>query len=159
MTKAMLAVAAVAAALAALSGCGGNGPQDDPTSSSDARDQITALTACMRDHGIDVTDPPPGDDRITINREGSTDAQVRAAQEACREYSIGADAADQPEADGMLDYARCLREHGVRVADPRPGEPLLVEMGQDEQTLQQAELACRNAAAAPPREPIQSPAG
>jgi hypothetical protein len=97
MTKALFGAVALSTALAALIGCGGNGQQDDPTSSSDARGQIGALAECLRDHGIDVTDPSPGDERITINREGSTDAQLRAAQEACREYSIGADGAIPPE--------------------------------------------------------------
>lgn len=159
MTKALLAVAALSAALAALIGCGGTGRQDDPTSSSAARDQIAAFTECLRDHGIDVTDPALGDDRITINRDGSTDAQLRAAQKACREYSSGVPVADPPEADDTAEYAQCLREHGVRLADPQPGEPLRIETGQDEQTLEQAELACQDAGAAPPREPIRPSAG
>jgi hypothetical protein len=44
----------------------------------------------------------------------------------------------------MVRLARCLRRHGVNVADPQPGQPLKInDQGQDRQQLQQANQACQ----------------
>jgi hypothetical protein len=144
-TLTLLAVAALAVA-AVLTGCGGNGGQHTavPTSTS-AGDQVIRFAECMRQHGINLPDPAPGSDRITINPQGSTDAQIQAAQEACRKYRPEANNPhDGADSDRMVRLARCLRRHGVNAADPQPGQPLkLDDQGQDRQQLQQANQACQ----------------
>jgi hypothetical protein len=144
-TLTLLAVAALAVA-AVLAGCGGSVGQHTavPTSTS-AGDQVVKFAQCMRQHGINVPDPAPGSDRITINPQGSTDAQIQAAQEACRKFRPEASNPQDPgETDRMVRLARCLRRHGVNVADPQPGQPLKVnDQGQDRQELQQVNQACQ----------------
>jgi hypothetical protein len=144
-TSALLAVAALAVA-AVLTGCGGSGGQHTavPTSTS-AGDQVIRFAQCMRQHGINVPDPAPGSGRITINPQGSTDAQIQAAQEACRKYRPEtSNPRDGADSDRMVRLARCLRRHGVNVADPQPGQPLKInDQGQDRQQLQQANQACQ----------------
>lgn len=100
---------------------------------------------CMRQHGINVPDPAPSSGRITINPQGSTDAQIQAAQEECRKYRPEAsNPRDGADSDRMVRLARCLRRHGVNVADPQPSQPLkLDDQGQDQQELQQANQACQ----------------
>lgn len=51
---------------------------------------------------------------------------------------------DGADSDRMVRLARCLRRHGVNVADPQPGQPVkLDDQGQDRQGLQQANEACQ----------------
>jgi hypothetical protein len=50
---------------------------------------------------------------------------------------------DGADSDRMVRLARCLRRHGVKVADPQPGQPLVDDQGQDRQALQQANAACQ----------------
>ena len=93
---------------------------------------------CMRDHGIDMPDPQFSADgtggRLTIQQEptGSDvpgpqpgDAVFDEAESACRPLMEAAlaDVTVDPERQAemreqMLDYAECMREHGVDVPDP-----------------------------------------
>jgi hypothetical protein len=51
---------------------------------------------------------------------------------------------DGANSDRTVRLARCLRRHGVNVADPQPGQPLkLDDQDQDRQELQQANQACQ----------------
>lgn len=54
----------------------------------------------------------------------------------------GTDAADRE--DAMLDYAQCMREHGVPMEDPTGDRGLLIKAdgSVDEETLKAAEEAC-----------------
>jgi hypothetical protein len=131
MTRSPLLIAAVGAALA-LGACGGS--DDGGGSGSSAEDKAyqgaLKFAKCMREHGVDMPDPKKdANGRIKITakasaRSGTDDAKMQAAQKACQKYlkaggGPAPNAAEQAKAkDAMLDYTRCMREHGVKIRDP-----------------------------------------
>jgi hypothetical protein len=46
--------------------------------------------------------------------------------------------------DRAMKFAQCMRQHGINVADPQPGQPLKIDdQGQDRHQLQQANQTCQ----------------
>lgn len=129
-----------------LVGCGGGGGDDpDVASVSGApsgtatgapgndRDRALKYAACLREHGLDVPDPEPGVNGNAF--EGAPEepgsAQARA-MEACASLRPdgGQLTKDDPKAhDDQLKLAKCLRDNGVEVRDPQPGEPMVMPFG------------------------------
>lgn len=109
----------------ASSGAPAGAPSDaDRNAARDAYD--LALAGCIRDQGVDVADPAPG--------EGITESgpEVEAAASACvavvgppPTYQF-TPAEDQALHEGYLALAACLRERGYDVADPAPGEAIAI---------------------------------
>jgi hypothetical protein len=128
------AVAAAVAATLALSACGGDdgdgvasagGKQDAAKTASptpmDPDAQALVFADCMRDNGVDMPDPGPGQqglndafqsvagkyDRMTLQ------TAVAACQDRMPQY-----AQEQQHEDGwQLKLAECLREQGLDVSD------------------------------------------
>lgn len=127
----------------ALSGCGAaGGAADDGGAGTDGSGAFTGgdgaagnaereemalrFAECLREHGVDVDDPQPGQGlRLTFGPD--TDRQVvDAAMEACRKYSPqGTGAGSNPEMAARAQaFAECMRENGVAAfEDPAPGAP------------------------------------
>ena len=90
-----------------------------------SHDQQLKLARCMREHGVDMPDPKPGQDShaISIDGNGASPKKLKAAMKACRQEA-GMPASQkltQKEKDKMLAFARCMREHGVDMPDPKFG--------------------------------------
>ena len=138
-----LALAACLAA-AALAGCAGAGGGDDEGGRSPANDSggvkarggqamidaQAAMARCMRRQGIDFPDPRPGGGfEFEPGKSGIDTQQLRVAERKCGRYRRAiAEAAPRTSAreqqrnrDLTLRYARCMREQGADVPDPRPG--------------------------------------
>jgi hypothetical protein len=83
-TSALLAVAALAVS-AVLTGCGGSGGQHTavPTSTS-AGDQVMKFAQCLRQHGINVADPQPGQPP-KVDDQGQDRQGLQQANQACRQ--------------------------------------------------------------------------
>jgi hypothetical protein len=113
-------------------------PEASPSTSAptDPQEAFLAFAQCMRDHGIDMPDPEVSDEgggRFSVGFSGGgpgSDADMeefKAADEACRpllENTVGE--GEQPELtpeqeQAMLDFARCMREHGIDMPDPGEG--------------------------------------
>jgi hypothetical protein len=155
-----LAAAVVVLALTAVA-CGGNGAQGEGVASvgqgkgaassgsygssgqageegegqraKDAEKAMLDFARCMREHGVDMPDPKPGQGDVlrfeapaaaTPVPEGNKFVE---AEKACRHFM---DKAGPPQLspedqkqmqDAMLAFARCMREHGVEMPDPQPG--------------------------------------
>jgi uncharacterized protein involved in copper resistance len=109
-----------------LAACGSD-PAADPAASTkkQMRDAQLAFAKCMREHGVDMPDPQPGERGFqVVESNGMPPAKARAAEEACRKYL---DAIKPPELtdaqkkefqEAALAHARCMREHGIDVPDP-----------------------------------------
>jgi hypothetical protein len=132
-------------ALLALAGCGGHavgGTASSPT--ADAQDAGVKFAQCMRQHGVNVADPKPGDRGIKITTQKGSKADMDAAMQACRKYSPkgNVDPNDPTVRDHMLKLAQCLRQHGVQVADPQPGQGLRIQLKKADAKTQQAVETC-----------------
>jgi hypothetical protein len=129
MTRSLLIVAAVGAALV-LGACGGS---DDGGGAGGAKSQedkafegALKYARCMREHGIDMPDPQQVANGIKITQKATpgSQAKMQSAQKACQKYlkaggGRAPSAAEQARArDALLAYTRCMREEGVKIADP-----------------------------------------
>lgn len=147
-------------------------PGASPSASLNPQDAFLAYAQCMRENGVDMPDPQvsedgSGDTRVTIGAEGpgsggsAAKATFEKADTACRHFlaSVTQDgkafqmsAEDQ---DKMLQFARCMREHGVDMPDPDfsgsgaiikggPGDdgPGSIDFNSDE--FQAAQEACQS---------------
>jgi len=126
-----LLLLAVAGALA-LGACGSS--NDNGGGASTGKDGDKAFEGalrfakCMRDHGIDFPDPQrvgSGGIKMTLKSGQADNARLQAAQKDCQKYmQVGGgrapSAAERAQVqNAMLDYARCMRAHGVDMPDPK----------------------------------------
>ncbi|MGH9132961.1 MAG: hypothetical protein ACRDZZ_03430 [Ilumatobacteraceae bacterium] len=131
------------------------GQADDPA----AQDAQVEYARCMRDHGIDFPDPNPEDGATRIEIDDPDAWQE--AEEECREILeevIGTfeppSEEDQAEMrEQMLEFTRCMREHGIDMPDPQfsddgritvggPGEDASEPIGPDSDEFQDAAEEC-----------------
>jgi hypothetical protein len=153
-----------ACAVLLLAGCGSSGPprvasargtahaaaSASASASTDPQQRARQFAACMRQHGVDMPDPDPGDKNITL--PGGEHAKNQAAVQACQHF-LGAKAGGRPNAAQLAklrDFAKCMRSHGIAdFPDPDPdtgGFTLSKRAGSDlngnDPRFQQAETAC-----------------
>ncbi len=147
-----------------------DGSQGDSTSSTDApsaadpEDAMVDFARCMREHGVDVADPQTsgagaggGGVMIEIG-DGIDPEEMEAAQEACQPLmadAIGDFEPPDPEElermqEQMLEFAKCMREHGVDFADPVfSGDGASIQIsgeagiGPDDDGMAEAQEACQ----------------
>ena len=142
----LLAVAAVASGCGSTSSDDGVAALDDAAATTSEGDESTASDSngdddpgevalawakCMREHGIDVPDPEVDENgrvRVMIQRrraaEGVQDDTFEKAREECG--TPFGDAGPPPLSEEeraemqetMLEFAACMREHGVDMPDP-----------------------------------------
>jgi hypothetical protein len=126
----------LATASLALAACGGGG--SSAASGDDrARFREAALdfAQCMREHGVDMPDPSPGEGgiRLAAPPSGTDQAAFRRAEEACRKHLEKVRPPELSEEqqrefrEQALKHARCMREHGIDMPDPTFGEGGRVE--------------------------------
>jgi hypothetical protein len=134
------------------------------TAPTDPEEAALAFTKCMRDHGVDMPDPQrataaPGGAKgggpvIAVNGDPD-DPSFQRAQEACEPLlakaggELDADPARQAEMkQQLLDFAQCMRDHGIDMPDPQFDSQgrVKIDMGtrpeQDDAAFQQANEAC-----------------
>jgi hypothetical protein len=131
MTRSPLILAAVGAVLA-LGGCGssddGGGTGTSGKGTDSAFEGALKFSKCMRDHGVDFPDPQrvgSGGIKLTAKNINPNDPKTKAAQSACQKYMKvgGGDTLDPQKRAALqqaaLKYARCMRQHGVDMPDPK----------------------------------------
>jgi hypothetical protein len=132
----LAAVAAVV--LLALSACGGSGDaggvasaggeqnaakpaETDASAPVDPDAQALVFAGCMRDNGIDMPDPGPGQQGLGTALQSVVDDYERAPLEqafaACENLLPQYPQEQQHTEDWMLALAECLREQGLEVSD------------------------------------------
>jgi hypothetical protein len=135
--RAIGAVAAVAALLLILSACGGAaeggdvasaGGDANPTTEDteeqeplDPDAQALVFAECVRDNGVDMPDPGPGQQGLVDAFRavaGDYDrATLRQALSACQELLPQYAQEQHADDDWQLQLAECLREQGLEVSD------------------------------------------
>lgn len=129
---------------------GGNGSEDDGADLSDDEhhDLLLDYAQCLRDNGLDVDDPAPGEG-ISLQIEGDP-SQADPALEACEHLApppppdAEGDLADEDSREDMLGFAQCMRDNGVEAfEDPRSGEGIHIgpEVAEDPD-FESAERTC-----------------
>jgi hypothetical protein len=132
MTRSPLLLLAVGAALA-LGACGSSDDNGGSGSSAKSQDDkafegALRYAKCMREHGIDMPDPQRvgnGGIKQTMNGRPGSRAKMEAANKDCQKYmqkggGRAPSAAEQAKAkDAMLAYAKCMRDNGVDMPDPK----------------------------------------
>jgi hypothetical protein len=126
----------------AVAACGGGGNSDGvaslsgsdkPTTTTNAnsgkgnsQDKVQAArnwARCMRQHGINLPDPKLTGDGIGQQLPAEVNSpKFKAAEQACRQYQLGDDQSRPPSAQERqqaLAFARCMRQHGVNMPDPK----------------------------------------
>jgi hypothetical protein len=124
---------------------------DEDVSPKERQEAMLAFARCMRKNGVDMEDPKPGEG-LALRVEKGQEKKMEKAQKACQPIlrnAIGEPSAEERKAmeDSMLEFARCMREHGVQIADPKPGEGIRVggpgtKIDPEDPTFQKAQKAC-----------------
>ena len=136
MLRAAGATLAVATAVAA---CGGaSSPSTAPTTATSSQQRLVAaltrFSGCMRSHGIPVPDPNPQgviSGSQTLEQQYQDTPEGQAALHACQRYLQAAvrqrtAVQTQEFRHAQLLFARCMRAHGIQLADPDPSGNLNV---------------------------------
>jgi hypothetical protein len=122
---------AVAAACAAIWLVGCSNPSATKPTQKDNEAQMLKFAQCMRDHGVQVSDPRTSGQGGNIQIQGGgsgpnsglTQDQLQQAQDACKQYlpsgGNGPGQLDQKKKDAFLKYAQCMRDHGINFPDPQ----------------------------------------
>jgi hypothetical protein len=177
---AVLAVALVA--LLGLTACGGAAegseiasagsasaepdPSETPEEEEvDPDEAALEFAECMREHGVDIPDPEPGESggfRAFGGPDNDVDEEtMQEAMDACRDLMPQFDgpAEIDPEMEErLLAMTECMRDHGIDMPDPSSnGGGIRLELGDnpdiDEDELRAAAEECREIAGMPePRE-------
>lgn len=102
----------------------------DTTEPVDMEEAMLDFAACMREHGVDMPDPQVDEDGGVTMQMGAgpgdgPSADTDEAFEACRELmprgpvTRNGDDFDPTEMqDELLEFAQCMRDHGVDMPDP-----------------------------------------
>jgi hypothetical protein len=119
-------------------GSGGSEP-----SAADREEALLDFAECMREHGIDMPDPQISQDGgggILIQQEEGSgmdpeSEEFQAAEEACEPIleDAAGDIQLDPEQEAemreqLLEFAQCMRDHGIDMPDPVFGEDGRVEI-------------------------------
>jgi hypothetical protein len=130
LVRAIITLAAIGAS-SALVACGGSASGED--AQANAEDAALDYAKCMRDHGVDVPDPKPGQGGFGIQIRSSDpqeNAKFQDAQDACGDILQKAiPEGDRPDPAEMRDklhqMTECLRNKGYDVPEPQvfgPGD-------------------------------------
>ncbi|MFE5722099.1 hypothetical protein [Streptomyces erythrochromogenes] len=113
-------------------------------------DRALKMRQCLREHGVDVPDPEPGQDPRGMTLGGGADPQkMQEAMKACGMQGPGSGKEPtQEEKDKELKWIRCMRENGVALKDPeyQGGARSAVEIPKgQEKAFEEAQKKCEAA--------------
>jgi hypothetical protein len=95
---------------------GGSSNAGGPVSSQAASSKPVAFSHCMRSHGVPAFPDPTrrgGVPKVTSQQVGVSNSQFQVAQRACAHLLQPTQAQVPQIMSGMLNFARCMRSHGV----------------------------------------------
>jgi hypothetical protein len=125
MTIRPLAAALLAFAALSIAACGDDAETPTAagaTSSEDdkVREAQVKFAECMRENGVDIPDPKPGEGLgIKVGPDSGIDpADFEEASKACEQYreDIRPEMSEEEQAEfkeRALEHARCMRENGI----------------------------------------------
>ncbi|MEU5372811.1 hypothetical protein ABZ362_28255 [Streptomyces sp. NPDC005951] len=127
--RSLAAAGALAAALAlTATACSGDGGgTKDGGSASDSKktreDQALEHRKCLREQGLDIPEPKPGENGMGVTIDGGSmgKEKMEKAFKACEDKAVGGGPKEltQAEKDKAVAYARCMRQNGFDMPDPK----------------------------------------
>ncbi|MHA4779097.1 hypothetical protein L1085_032035 [Streptomyces sp. MSC1_001] len=87
-------------------------------------DQALEHRTCLREHGLDVPEPKPGEQGVGIKGDSVSKEALEKALKACKGKG-GADMGGgmtQAQKDKMIKHAQCMRKNGIDMPDPTFGD-------------------------------------
>ncbi|ALU95460.1 MULTISPECIES: hypothetical protein [Streptomyces] len=127
--RSVAAACALAAALAlTATACSGDGGgTKDGGSASDSKktkeDQALEHRKCLREQGLDIPEPKPGENGMGVTIDGGSmgKEKMEKAFKACEDKAVGGGPKEmtQAEKDKAVAYARCMRQNGFDMPDPK----------------------------------------
>lgn len=148
--------AVLALSAAACSGSTPGGGDDGGVSEEGKKaDQAFEHRKCLREHGLDVPEPKPGEKGVglTVGGDGMSKEKIEQAFKACQGKAGGAGLGKEPtqaDKDKALAYARCMRENGFNMPDPKfeggAQQALPIPQGAEMQKFEKAAKACEGVA-------------
>lgn len=137
----------------AVAGCGAGG--DGDTADRPDEDKQLAFAKCMREGGINVSDPGSGDGPRRVRIEGRVSPQtIQRVTRECRDKTGGGPRELSPEErqefrDKAVKFAQCMRRNGVNVPDPSADGGIVVmrrargaSVNPDSPAFRRAQEAC-----------------
>ncbi|MBT2440882.1 hypothetical protein J7E93_12320 [Streptomyces sp. ISL-36] len=136
---------------------GGGGDKGSESVSEEGKkaDQALKHRKCLREHGLDVPEPKPGEEGVglTIGGDGVSKEKMEKAFKACRDKGGGSMGKEltQADKDKMIKYARCMRTNGFDMPDPTFGDgggsvsaARPMPQGAERQKFEKANKACES---------------
>ncbi|MFD7322064.1 hypothetical protein ACFV9D_13430 [Streptomyces sp. NPDC059875] len=118
-------------------------------------DQALEHRKCLREQGLDVPEPKPGEQGVglTIGGDGVSKEKMEKAFKACQGKG-GAGMGKEPtqaEKDKMIKYAQCMRKNGFDMPDPTFGGGGMtaarpMPQGAEAKKFEKANKACESVA-------------
>jgi hypothetical protein len=148
-------------AVASLSGRSAPARSSGPVTTSQSDQDMIHFAACMRRHGVQMSDPyhRPGHAGLSINLP-TKDAATLPAYSACDHFmaplvqakQAGAAQQAAPHLAALTRYAQCMRRHDINMLDPTPlGElnlghvpGITSDFGRYSPQFRAADAACRH---------------
>ncbi|MGW6564429.1 hypothetical protein [Streptomyces sp. NPDC054975] len=116
-------------------------------------DQALEHRKCLREQGLDVPEPKPGEEGVglTIGGDGMSKEKMEKAFKACQGKG-GAGMGKEPtqaEKDKMIKYAQCMRKNGFDMPDPTFGGGGMtaarpIPQGEEAKKFEKANKACES---------------
>jgi hypothetical protein len=136
MSKKLSPLAALAAIALIGAGCGGGDSSADGNTTGANQEKAVKFAQCMRENGVSQFPDPDASGNLTIDAvvNGSPidpDSPTwNQAMDACKDLQppgfTGGGERSTSQQEAALQFAQCIREHGVPdFPDPSPGQPLV----------------------------------
>ncbi|MFD4273040.1 hypothetical protein R2B67_14520 [Streptomyces cyaneofuscatus] len=125
VAAACLLATTVVLSATACSGDGGGTKSDGSSSGAKKTEEDQALEhrKCLREQGLDIPEPKPGENGMGVTIDGGSKSQkeMEKAFKACQDKAVGGGPKElsQAEKDKMVAFARCMRKNGFDMPDPK----------------------------------------
>ncbi|MFD3943088.1 hypothetical protein [Streptomyces sp. NPDC058579] len=152
---AAVSIAALALLTTACTADGGGKKAGGESVSDEGKkaDQALEHRKCLREQGLDVPEPKPGEEGVglTIGGDGMSKEKMEKAFKACQGKG-GAGMGKEPtqaEKDKMIKYAQCMRKNGFDMPDPTFGGGGMtaarpIPQGEEAKKFEKANKACES---------------
>ncbi|QPL05590.1 MULTISPECIES: hypothetical protein [Actinomyces] len=126
ITRAAALLTCTACAVGLMTGCSGSKTEETAQASASAAsadDYLLRMAQCLRDKGIDVSDPD-ADGNMKFPENDAAYAAVKECEDVVGPAPGAEDLSDPSTQQDMVKAAQCLRDAGYDVPDPEVGKGL-----------------------------------